>query len=53
MKKYRPGENVPISSNYTAYDAKGNNGGDVYLEKGKRFPATQHGGSYYVLKEKE
>ena len=51
MKKYRPGEVVPISGNYTAFDKQGNNGGDLYLEKGKRFPATQHEGSYYTEAE--
>lgn len=51
MKKYKPGEEVPKSGDYTAYDRQGHNGGDVYLEKGKRFPATQHEGSYYVIKQ--
>ena len=37
-KQWRPGETVPKSSTYTAYDAKGHNGGSLYLEKGKRFP---------------
>jgi hypothetical protein len=53
MKKYRPGENVPMSANYTAFDKNGRNGGDLFLEKGKRFPATQHEGSYYIVKEEE
>ena len=52
MEKYRPGELVPKSGNYRAYDEDGNDGGKLYLEKGKRFPATQHEGSYYVA-EKE
>ncbi len=53
MTKYRPGENVPMSCNYTAFDKEGHNGGDLYLEKGTRFPATQHEGSYYVMNMKE
>ena len=52
MEKYRPGELVPKSGNYRAYDEDGQDGGKLYLEKGKRFPATQHEGSYYVA-EKE
>ena len=51
MKKYRPGEEVPVSGEYTAFDKNGHNGGDLYLERGKRFPATQHEGSYYMPKK--
>lgn len=51
--KWRPGEVVPESSNYTAYDEDGHNGGSTYLEKGERFPATQHSGSYYVKEDQE
>jgi len=50
-KKWTPGEVCPKSGTYTAYDAEGNNGGSLYLEKGKRFPATQHSGSYYTSEE--
>lgn len=46
-QKFRPGEEVPESGKYSAYDKNGNNGGTTYLEKGSRFPATQHEGSYY------
>ena len=46
--KWRPGEQVPESATYVAYDAQGHCGGSLYLEKGKRFPATQHSGSYYT-----
>lgn len=53
MEKYRPGEQVPETSNYIAYDTNGKNGGTLYLEKGKRFPATQHEGSYYVMDKKK
>ena len=49
--KYRPGEVVPETANYVAYDENGHNGGQVYLEKGKRFPATQHSGSYYTKED--
>lgn len=49
MQKYIPGEVVPMSCNYKAYDKDGNDGGRLYLEEGKRFPATQHSGSYYVM----
>ena len=47
-KKWTPGEVVPKSATYSAYSRDGKNGGSLYLEKGKRFPATQHSGSYYV-----
>ena len=50
-KQWKPGEEVPKSATYTAYDVNGQNGGSLYLEKGKRFPATQHSGSYYTLSE--
>lgn len=49
--KWRPGDTVPKSSTYVAYDENGHNGGSLYLEKGKRFPATQNSGSYYILGE--
>ena len=51
MEKYRPGEVVPKSGDYRAYDQNGQDGGKLYLEKGKRFPATQHEGSYYVAEK--
>ncbi len=50
-QKYRPGEQVPESGEYVAYDRDGNNGGSTHLEKGERFPATQHEGSYYMMEE--
>lgn len=50
-KKFRPGEQAPQSGEYVAYDRDGNNGGTTYLEKGQRFPATQHEGSYYEMQE--
>ena len=46
-KKWTPGEVVPKSGTYSAYSQQGENGGSLYLEKGKRFPATQHSGSHY------
>ncbi len=49
--RWTPGEQVPKSATYVAYDEMGHNGGSLYLEKGKRFPATQHSGSYYTLGE--
>ena len=49
--KWVPGEEVPESATYVAYDKNGRNGGSLYLEKGKRFPATQHSGSYYVMED--
>ena len=48
-QRWVPGEQVPKTGSYTAYDSKGHNGGSTYLEKGKRFPATQHEGSYYEM----
>lgn len=48
IKSYRPGEVAPESGNYCAFDEQGRNGGCCYLEKGQRFPATQHSGSYYM-----
>lgn len=50
-RKFRPGEEVPQDGNYSAYDRDGKCGGSTYLEKGKRFPATQHEGSYYQQEE--
>ena len=47
MQKYKPGEVCEEAGNYDAYDVNGRCGGSVYLEKGQRFPATQHSGSYY------
>ena len=47
MEKYRPGEVVPMSGDYEAHSDKGRDGGTIYLERGERFPATQHEGSYY------
>lgn len=52
-KQWKPGEQVPESATYVAYDEEGNNGGSLYLEKGKRFPATQHSGSYYVMEDED
>ncbi len=52
MEKYKPGEQAPESGNYDCYDSECYCGGSVYLEKGQRFPATQHSGSYYCKCEK-
>ena len=49
-QKWRPGEEAPQDGDYVAYDEQGHNGGTVYLNKGDRFPATQHSGSYYTKK---
>ncbi len=49
--KWKPGEQAPQSGNYACYDASGRCGGMVNLEKGQRFPATQHSGSYYVMED--
>ena len=51
MEKYRPGETVQESGDYTAYDNGGRNGGTTHLEKGETFPPTQYEGSYYVLEK--
>ncbi len=49
MQKYRPGEQVPETGEYLAHDKQGKTDGKTtYLEEGKRFPATQHEGSYYT-----
>lgn len=50
-QQWRPGEQAPKSANYVAYDSEGKNGGTTYLEKGQRFPATQHSGSHYELEK--
>jgi len=50
-KSWKPGEVAPESGNYCAYDAQGHMGGACYLEKGQRFPATQHSGSYYTKQD--
>lgn len=49
MEKYKPGQMVPMTCSYKAYDKDGHNGGKLHLEKGTRFPATQTAGSYYVM----
>ena len=49
-KRWNPGEEVPETADYAAYDKNQNYGGTTHLEKGKRFPATQNPGSYYVKK---
>lgn len=46
-KKWKPGEKVPKTGDYGAYDKAGKDGGTTHLEKGKRFPATQHEGSCF------
>lgn len=51
MEKYRPGEYVPESGEYTAFSDGGRNGGKTYLEKGKKFPPTQHDDAYYVKED--
>jgi len=48
---FKPGEVAPKSGNYTAYDKQGHCGGTCYLEKGQRFPATQHSDSYYEMEK--
>ncbi|MBO5884833.1 MAG: YjzC family protein [Clostridia bacterium] len=48
MEKWKPGEQAPEDGSYACYDEQGKCGGSVYLDKGQRFPATQHSGSYYV-----
>ena len=51
MSSFKPGEVAPQTGNYTAYDSEGHCGGSCFLEKGERFPATQHEGSYYEMEE--
>ena len=51
MTSFKPGEVAPQTGNYTAYDSEGHCGGSCFLEKGERFPATQHEGSYYEMEE--
>ena len=50
-KQFKPGEQAPKSANYSCYDKDGRCGGSCYLEKGQRFPATQHSGSHYEMDE--
>ncbi len=51
QNSWKPGEVAPESGNYCAFDEQGHNGGCCYLQKGQRFPATQHSGSYYMKEE--
>ena len=48
-EKFRPGEQAPKTGDYACYDEQGRCGGTTHLEKGQRFPATQHSGSHYKL----
>lgn len=50
-ESFRPGEVAPESASYISYDKYGRCGGSCFLEKGERFPATQHEGSYYEMEE--
>lgn len=47
--EFKPGEQAPKTGDYECYDSKCRCGGKVHLEKGERFPATQHEGSHYEL----
>ena len=50
QQKYRSGDRVPMSCNYKCYDKYGENDGEkTYLEKGTKFPPTQHEGAYWVM----
>lgn len=51
MKKYRPGDTVPMSCGYKPYDKSGNSLSreKMYLEEGDTFPPTQQSGGYYVM----
>ncbi len=51
MQKFRCGETVPMSCNYTAYDSNGISHDEekTYLEKGTTFPPLQHEGGYWVM----
>lgn len=48
-REFRPGEQAPKTGDYECYDSKCRCGGKVHLEKGERFPATQHEGSHYEM----
>ena len=49
MQKYRPGQEVPKTGEWMPHDRNGKTDGEAtHLEKGQRFPATQHSGSYYT-----
>lgn len=47
--QFRPGEQAPETGDYQCFDSKCRCGGKVHLEKGQRFPATQHEGSHYEM----
>lgn len=51
MQKFRPGEEVPMSCGYKAYDANGRSRDEqrTYLEEGETFPPLQHEGGYWVM----
>ena len=55
MKKYRPGETVPMSCNYKPYNENGESLSEdkMYLSKGETFPPTQYEGGYYVMDMRE
>ncbi len=51
QQKFRSGDVVPMSCRYKAYDKNGESRDEdtTYLEKGNRFPPTQHEGAYWKM----
>lgn len=51
MKRFRSGEQAPKTGLYTSFDRNGQNGGEIFLEKGQLFPQSQNEGNFFVAKE--
>ena len=51
QQKFRSGDKAPMSCRYKAYDKNGQSHDEdtTYLEKGEKFPPTQHEGAYWVM----
>lgn len=53
QQEFHPGENCPKTGKYSEYTKSGELfNEDIDVEKGQRFPPTQHKGSYFKLQSK-
>lgn len=53
QQEYHSGENCPKTGKYSEYTKDGKLfNEDIDVEKGQRFPPTQHKGSYFKMQSK-